>query len=702
MGNTVRISGMPVKVRVFARVAGLITGSFVCLVLPLNTAHAADADLTAPQVEVLGNYETGIGSSEAASEGSVTSRRVETRPVTRPGEVLEFVPGVIITQHSGEGKANQYYLRGYNLDHGTDIAISVAGVPINLPTHAHGQGYADINFLIPELVQRVNFRKGPYYVEEGDFSTAGSVHIDYADSLPKGLVSTTLGSYGYERALFANSSSLGEGHLLYAIEGVGYDGPWVNPDNYHRFNGVLRYSQGDRANGFAITGLGYDSKWNSTDQVAKRGIDEGLISRFGSLDPTDGGETSRYNLSFQGRKTEGDMQYLMDAYAFRYNLKLWNNFTYFLDDPVNGDQFLQVDRRNTVGLNPRMILSHKLGDADAALQFGLQARRDDIGKVALYSTKAREILTTTRDDSVKETSVGLYAEEFVQWNDWFRSTVGVRTDLYQFKVNSSIAANSGDNRDHITSPKLSLVFGPWAKTEYFFNAGYGFHSNDARGTSITVDPKTLGPAEQVTPLVRTRGAEVGLRTEIVPKLQSSVAVWVLKQASELVFSGDAGTTEAGRPSYREGVEWTNHYRAKDWLLFDFDLSLSRSRFTEFDPVGDQIPGSIERVASFSATVDQIAGWTFNWTTRYFGPRPLIEDNSVRSQPTILTNIRAGYLLEKNVRLSMDVLNLFDRNASNIDYFYTSRLPGEPLAGVDDIHLHPTEPRMVRLTLTGYF
>lgn len=690
------------KGRVLARAAGAIGASVISLAIFPDTVNSAEPALTAPEIEVIGNYDTGIGSSEAASEGSVTSRRVETRPVTRPGEVLEFIPGVIISQHSGEGKANQYFLRGYNLDHGTDLSISVAGVPVNLRTHAHGQGWADLNFLIPELVQRVDFRKGPYYAEEGDFSTAGAAHIEYANILPRGVASATVGSFGYERALFANSSSLGDGHLLYAFEGAGYDGPWVNPDNYHRFNGVLRYSQGDRENGFAVTGFGYDSKWNSTDQVAQRAIDQGLISRFGATDPTDGGETSRYNLSFQGRRTEGDIQYLMDAYAFHYRLNLWSNFTYFLDDPVNGDQFLQVDRRNVIGVNPRMILSHKLGSANAALQFGMQAQRDDIGKVALYSTRAREILSTTRDDSVKETSVGLYAEEFVQWNEWFRSTVGARTDLYQFNVNSSIAANSGNHNDNITSPKLSLVFGPWAKTEYFFNAGYGFHSNDARGTAITVDPKTLSPAEQVTPLVRTRGAEVGVRTEIIPKLQSSVAVWALKQASELVFSGDAGTTQAGRPSYREGVEWTNHYRAKDWLLFDFDLSLSRSRFTDCDPVGDQIPGSIERVASFSATVDQIAGWSFNWTTRYFGPRPLIEDNSVRSQSTILTNIRAGYLLEKNLKLSMDVLNLFDREASNIDYFYSSRLPGEPLSGVDDIHLHPTEPRMVRLTLTGYF
>lgn len=686
----------------FAGVAGVVGWSLVCSAVLQTAVHAAEVDLTAPTVEVIGNYETGIGTSEAASEGSVTSRRVETRPITRPGEVLEFIPGVIVSQHSGEGKANQYFLRGYNLDHGTDISISVAGVPVNLRTHAHGQGWADLNFLIPELVQRVDFRKGPYYATEGDFSTAGAAHIEYANALPKGVASATVGSYGYERALFANSQSLGEGKLLYALEAVGYDGPWDNPDNYHRFNGVVRYSQGTNANGIAITGFGYDSKWNSTDQIAQRAVDQGTLSRFGAIDPTDGGETSRYNLSFQGRRTEGDLQYFVSAYAFRYNLNLWSNFTYFLDDPVNGDQFLQADRRNVVGVNPGMVLTHQLGGSDAALQIGMQAQRDDIGKVALYHTRARDILSTTRDDSVKETSIGLYAEEFVQWSNWFRSTVGFRTDLYQFKVDSSIDANSGSRNDHLSSPKLSLVFGPWAKTEYFFNTGYGFHSNDARGSTITVDPKTLGPADQVTPLVRTKGAEVGVRTEIVPKLQSSLAIWVLKQASELVFSGDAGTTEPSRPSLREGVEWTNHYRALDWLLFDVDLSLSRARFTDFDPVGDKIPGSIERVASFGATIDEYAGWSFTWQTRYFGPRPLIEDDSVRSKSSVLTNVRAGYRLEKNLRVNMDVLNVFDRQASNIDYFYTSRLQGEPASGVDGIHFHPTEPRTFRLTVTGYF
>ena len=690
------------KAKVLANIAGAVVGSVVWSAVLPAIAYSADADLMAPEVEVIGNYETGIGTSEAASEGTVTSRRVETRPITRPGEVLEFIPGVIVSQHSGEGKANQYFLRGYNLDHGTDISISVAGVPINLRTHAHGQGWADLNFLIPELVQRVDFRKGPYYATEGDFSTAGAAHIEYANSLPKGVASATVGSFGYERALFANSQSLDEGKLLYAFEGVGYDGPWVNPDNYHRFNGVLRYSNGTSANGIAITGMGYDSKWNSTDQIAQRAVDDGSISRFGAIDPSDGGETSRYNLSFQGRHTEGDLQYFVNAYAFRYKLNLWSNFTYFLDDPVNGDQFLQTDRRNVIGVSPGMVLTHKLGGSDAALQVGMQAQRDDIGKVALFHTRDRQILSTTRDDSVKETNVSLYAEEFVHWSDWFRSTVGLRTDFYQFNVDSSLAPNSGSRNDHLSSPKLSLVFGPWAKTEYYFNAGYGFHSNDARGSTITVDPKTLAPVDPVTPLVRTRGAEVGVRTEIVPKLQSSVAVWVLKQASELIFSGDAGTTVPSRPSYRDGVEWTNHYRALEWLLFDVDLSLSRARFTDFDPVGEKIPGSIERVASFGATIDQYAGWTFTWQTRYFGPRPLIEDNSVRSKSSVLTNLRAGYRLEKNLRLNMDVLNVFDSQAHNIDYFYTSRLPGEPLAGVNDVHFHPTEPRMFRLTLTGYF
>jgi outer membrane receptor protein involved in Fe transport len=675
------------------------------LELPLGTAQSAERDgaenLHAPDVEVIGTYETAVGTSDAASEGVVTSKRVETRPALRPGEVLEYVPGVIITQHSGDGKANQYFLRGFNLDHGTDFAVSVAGMPVNMPTHGHGQGYADLNFMIPELVSRIDYRKGPYFAEEGDFASAGSAHISYFEALPYTLVEATIGENNYRRAVLAGSPEMGTGRLLYGLELMGNDGPWDNPENFRKLNGVLRYSAGSAPDGFAVTGMAYSGNWDSTDQIPKRAVENGLIGRFGAIDPSDGGETSRYSLSYEQHKDFGIGKGMLDVYAIRYKLKLWSNFTYFMDDPVNGDQFEQSDTRTVLGVHPRMHFDGKVGEMNSLLKIGLQLRRDDIDPVALYHTKDRQILNTVREDTVHETSVGIYAEETLQVAEKLRVIGGLRADQYQFDVSSNIPQNSGKVDDSIVSPKLSLIFGPWSSTEYFLNMGQGFHSNDARGTTITVDPGTLAPADKVDPLVRSKGAEIGARTEIIPNLESSIAIWELNLDSELLFVGDAGTTEASRPSKRHGVEWNNHYKPYSWLFVDFDLSLSKARFTDYDPAGEHIPGSIEKVASFGVTVDSYGPWYGMLQYRYFGPRPLIEDDSVRSKATQITNTRLGYKIDQRWRAHLDIFNLFDRRDSDIDYFYASQLKTES-APVDDIHFHPVEPRTVRLTLSGRF
>jgi outer membrane receptor protein involved in Fe transport len=662
----------------------------------------ADTDLTAPEVEVLGTYETGVGTSDSASEGRVTAKRVETRAAMRPGEVLEFIPGVIITQHSGDGKANQYYLRGFNLDHGTDISISVAGMPVNMPTHAHGQGYADLNFLIPELVSGIDYRKGPYYAEVGDFSAAGAANIEYATSLPQSVGSVTIGEHQYKRGLLAGSPSFSGGTLLYGIELVGQDGPWDNPEKFGKINTVLRYSRGDKADGFNITGMAYKAHWDSTDQIPQRAVNSGLIDRFGAIDPTDGGATSRYSLSYEQHRDFAGGRAVVDAYAIRSTLSLFSNFTYFLDDQTNGDQFEQHESRTVLGVHPRVEFYNKLAGLDNIFKIGLQARRDNIDPVALYHTVAQSIIGITRQDTVTETSVGVYAEDTLHVTEKFRTIVGLRGDRYNFDVDSNIPANSGKTNDSIVSPKLSLIFGPWAKTEYFFNYGYGFHSNDARGTTITVDPGTGSPAQKVDPLVRSKGMEVGLRTEIIRNLESSLSLWQLKVDSELLFTGDAGTTEPSRPSKRTGIEWTNHYKPYSWLFVDFDLSASRAKFTDEDPVGNKIPGSLDKVASLALTVDSIGPWFGTLQFRYFGPRPLIEDDSVRSKATETTNLRVGYKIDPKWRVHMDVFNLFDRKDSDVDYYYASRLQGEPVDGVNDVHFHPVEPRTVRVTLTGYF
>ena len=652
-------------------------------------------------IEVIGHYQNAIGTSDAASQGYITPKLIESRPIQRPADVLEAVPGLVVTQHSGDGKANQYYLRGFNLDHGTDFATSVAGAPVNMPSHGHGQGYSDLNFLIPELVSRIDYRKGPYYASEGNFSSAGAAHFHYQDKLKENILEASAGGFGFRRLLGAASRDAGSGKLLYAMELVGNNGPWVNANDYTKINGVLRYSLANGASEHRITGMHYSGEWNATDQIPLRAINSGLVPRLGSLDKSDGGNTSRTSLGYEFRHDHGDRQFQLNAYGIRYRMRLYSNFTYFMRDPVNGDQFEQLDQRSVHGISPTWLWTGRVAGRESITKAGLQYRRDDIGKVGLYNTAARQRVSTVREDSVGETALGVFAENSFAWTDWFRSIVGARADTYSFNVNSNNPLNSGKTNDNLVSPKLGLVFGPWAETEFFVNAGNGFHSNDARGTVIRVDPSTLAPAQQVPALARTRGSEIGARTEIIPTVQSSIAVWKLSLASELLFVGDAGTTQASRPSERNGVEWSNRWKPNRWLLLDFDLSLSRARFSDNDPAGPNIPGSIGRVVSLGASVDDYGPWSGSVHLRQFGPRPLLADNSQRSDSATLVNARLSYRMEKNVRLTLDVINLFDRRANDIEYFYQSQLRGEA-GSVGDKHLHPVEPRSLRLAVRTTF
>jgi outer membrane receptor protein involved in Fe transport len=660
-----------------------------------------------PQVSVGANSESATAGPAymqptAASAITIGGAEVNARPFLRPGEALEVVPGLIVTQHSGEGKANQYFLRGFNLDHGTDLAIRVDGMPVNMPTHGHGQGYADINFMIPELIQSVNVRKGPYFADVGDFSSAGSVAIDYVNKLPKNIAEMTFGSFGYRRALAAGSTAVGAGTLLTAFEGVANNGPWDVPDNVRKLNGVLRYSQGTATDGFTLSAMAYSNGWNSTDQVAQRAIDQGLIGRLGTLDPTDGGVSSRFSLSSNWAQSSEYGQSKINAYVINSSLRLYNNFTYFLDGPVNGDQFSQMDRRTVYGLNASHAFDMRVGGIETQTRVGLQTRGDDI-RVGLFKTFQRETLSTVREDSVREGNVGLWADMTARWTDWLRTTVGIREDYFAGRVLSDTPENSGNAQASMTSPKAGIVLGPWYRTEFYGNAGYGLHSNDIRGATITVDPiDKVMPQDRVPLLVRSKGAEFGIRTKAIEGLTSSVAVFVLDFDSELLFVGDAGTTEASRPSRRVGVEWTNKYKPVSWLTFDLDVAYTRARFTDFDLAGDRIPGAPAWIASGAVTFGNETGWFGALKGRYFGPRPLIEDGSVHSLSSLIFNARAGYRFDNGLRLQLDVLNLFNAKTNQIEYYYLSRLPGEPIDGVADRHVHPVEPLAVRLTLAARF
>ncbi|WP_124553480.1 TonB-dependent receptor [Methylophilus methylotrophus] len=664
--------------------------------MPSDATETVDLD----QVEVRAHYDNAIGSSDAASEGKVNASLIKNRPIARIGEILEFVPGMIVTQHSGSGKANQFYLRGFNLDHGTDFATYVDDMPVNMRTHAHGQGYTDLNFLIPELVSHIHYKKGPYSAQEGDFSSAGAASLHLLNQLPQGIASLTVGSYDYQRMLLANSVGLGEGHLLYALDVNHYDGPWQVAEGVRKYNGLLRYSEGDAHDSMTLTAMAYQNRWNSTDQIPLRAVRSGQIGRFDAIDPTDGGDSSRYSLSFNKQHRDQHGGWQMSAYAVRSSLDLYSNFTYFLNDPVNGDQFNQSEKRTMLGVNLSKSWLGELAGLTMENKLGIQTRYDKLSPVALYNTVNTQRISLIRSDKVEESSAGLYAENTVWWHEKLRTVAGVRYDRYQFDVKSSINGNSGNKGDGITSPKLSVIFGPCANTELYYNIGKGFHSNDARGTTQTVLPGG-GVATPVTPLVSTRGSEVGVRSEWIPGLQSSLAVWQLDIDSELLFVGDAGETEASRASRRYGVEWNNHYVVNDWLLLDMDLALSKARFTHTDPAGQYIPGAINKVASLGATVTNWGNWFGSVQLRYFGPRPLIEDNSVRSNSTFLTYARVGYRYNPRTTFTLDVFNLFDRKASDIDYYYESQLAGEATP-VNDKHFHPVEPRSARLTVTYNF
>ena len=675
----------------------------LALALPAPRALAqADGGVAyQEEIEVQGHYENAVGTSDAASEGKISRQLIEDRPMLRPGEALELVPGLIVTQHSGSGKANQYFLRGFNLDHGTDFATSLDGMPINLRTHAHGQGYTDLNFLIPELIQFIDYYKGPYFAAKGDFASAGAADISYATSLPEGLAELTGGNHGFGRALAAGSPAVGGGNLLYALEAFHDDGASEHPDDYRRINGVLRYSRKTSDAALSATAMGYYGLWNSTDQIPQRAVDGGLVGRFGAVDPSDGGRSYRFSLSGDYDGQLGGGAFRANLYAVRYQLDLFSNFTYFLDDPTNGDQFEQADHRFMLGASGQFDWPLQAGPAPVRLAVGWEGRYDRVDPVGLYDTAARQRLRTVRQDFVRETSGALFAEAEAKLTSWMKLIAGLRYDHYFFDVSSDDPANSGRDDAGRLSPKASLIVGPWARTEFFANFGEGFHSNDARGVTATVDPKSGAPVSPVTPLVPTWGGELGVRTEVVPSLQASLSLWRLDLDSELLFTGDAGTTEPSRASRRQGLELSSRWRPLPWLLLDFDLALSRARFTSpaTDPraAGDFIPGAIETAISAGATVRKLGPWSASVYLRYFGPRPLVEDDSVRSAGSAIFNAQASYALAKWLRLTLDVFNLLDARADDIAYFYVSRLRGEPPAGVADVHFHPAETRSVRLT-----
>lgn len=649
------------------------------------------------EVVVTARRQALIGKVESSTQGTVTRAQLETRPVMRTGELLETVPGLVVTQHAGDGKANQYFLRGFNLDHGTDLATRVDGIPVNMHTHGHGQGYTDVNFVIPELLDRIEYKKGPYFADEGNFSAAGAVDLEYRRSLDDTLLSLALGEDHYARGVFAGSAVMAGGDLLWGLDYHQADGPWDLEQDLHRINALVKYSRGERGDGYSITVSAYDGDWISTDQIPERAEESGLLDRFGFVDPTNGGDSHRYSVSYATEKPLGDWHLEANTYALAYQLDLFSNFTYAIDT-TDGDQFEQFDDRKAYGLHSELWRETRYGGLRGQLKFGLESRLDDIGTVGLYLTQDRNRRATVREDSVERLGLGIYVEQQLQPTGWLRVIAGLRHDRADFSVRSDLAINSGSAHDSITSPKLSVVLGPWKDTEFFVNGGRGFHENDARGATIRVDPADgVSTVARVNPMVRAGGAEVGLRTALIPYTQLALTAWKLDLDSELLYVGDAGATEANRASERHGVELGVYVTPRAWLTLDADLAWSHARFDEFDPAGDRIPGAVEGVASFGAAVQHPSGWFGGARFRHFGAAPLIEDDSARSDPTTVVNLEVGRRFGQRFAVSLAAYNVFDSHDYDITYFYESQLPGET-APVEDRHFHPVEPRTLRLTL----
>ncbi len=766
---TINVGGhatRPATHRQASRPEGPARTTALVQVAPAPSGESSEQDTAlGPKID----YPTGPKDMTSSSERFFTGGQVNAIPFYRPGEALEVVPGLAVTQHSGEGKANQYYLRGFDLDHGTDLALYLDGMPLNMRTHGHGQGYADANFIMPELLASVDARKGPYNVEDGDFSNAGTIRMQYLSRVPTGVFTTSAGEFGFARQFGMKSWGFMGGDILGAGEASVYDGPWLVPNRVRKINAVLRWNRGTEQDGIGITGMAYANRWNSTDQLPLRAVEQGLMSRWGTMNPTDGGDTTRFSLSGHWSQL-GETNYSrIEGYAVHSTLDLFNDFTYFLTHPVLGDQFRQFDRRTILGSNGVHGVKFNVAETPFELRFGYQTRWDDI-RVGLQDTYVRRPLDTIRNDRVGEASFSLFSDVRTKWAPWLTTVVGARWDHYWASVGGiqsywaspivgfvndqpvrlwTAPFNNGASRGQLISPKASVIINPFDdKTDFYLNFGRGFHSTDARGTTQTFSTSEasddLGYVfVQRRPLLSpSTGAEVGVKTRAIDKLESALTLFWIKLQSENVFAGDEGNTVFGPPSRRIGVEFTNHYRPFSWLGFEGDLTMTDARFLGFDrdqadlylqllqpgalPWGTFLgnkPGNfLINAAPIIATavleLGEPTGWFGALKYRYVGPRALTEDGFFKSPAIGTVNARIGYRWKEGWKFQLDVFNMLNSRSQLISYGYGSLIGTDLLyqacngliagprpdancgVGVMGVHAHPIEPPTWRLTFGG--
>ena len=655
-----------------------------------DTAAADEADnVEQPTIYVYGRGERRIGEAIAASEGGVAGADIEVRPLLRPGELLEATPGLIATQHSGGGKANQFFLRGFNLDHGTDYALYIDDMPVNFRTHGHGQGYLDVQGLIPETVQRIDYRKGPYRADTGDFSFVGASMITTRDRLEP-FALAELGEYGYRRYVAGGSIELGGGDLLAVGQAKFNDGPWELPEDFEAYSALLKYSvplgTGDLQASLSI----YDASWAPTEQIPQRVIGTPLCEDiYCTLDPTLRGRTEREILTINYR----DDAWRVTAYAQHYDWSLLNNFTFVLDDPVQGDQRRQYEERWTYG--GRLERTFDVLD-NVSLRAGTEVRIDDISPVGLDNTADGAFLSTVGAFDVLESSIGVYGEAI--WNPVERLMVigGLRGDWYRFRTRALAGATSwsGIAKDHGLAPKLGLNYEITDGVALYANWGEGFHSNDARGVTNPVDP---APG-----IVEGTFKEIGARFERGPFILTGVYWWSTIE-SELIYVGDSGAVEPSDPGRRRGYEITGFVRPTEWLAIDAVWTGSKSRYQGLPEGENFVPGALESSGELGISAI-FREFNAAARARYLGPHPLIEDNSRRGESTLLINLRAAWTPSNLAGFEIygELLNVFDSKRHDIDYFYATRLPSEPPEGIEDFNSRVVEPQQFRVGIKKTF
>lgn len=669
----------------------------VFLTVLADTGNSSQADTVASagieEVVVYGRAQSLIGEARSASEGVVGYDDFRLPPLLRVGELVESVPGMVATQHSGTGKANQYFIRGFNLDHGTDFAVSVDGIPANMRTHGHGQGYLDLNFLIPELVETTRYRRGPYSSAVGDFGTAASMEFNLRDTLPSPLIAATLGEFGYGRILLGGSAAAGGGDLTAAFDATSYDGPWDLSEDLQQYKFYTAWSAPLADGQLRVAAEGYDSEWVATDQVPLRAVQSGLISPLGFIDPDLGGATSRYSLK---AAFDADSWQAM-VYAVDYDFRLFSNFTYGLDNADFGDEFEQVDSRRIYG--GRVTGGRALSDAwqGVSLDWGVEARLDDISEVGLYATEARARRQTVRSDAVDELSIGAWTELTVSLSDRLRAVAGIRADHYDWDVAALRAVNSGSGDEQLISPGASLAYQVRDGVEAYVSWGRGFHSNDVRAATITLDPASGEAVNAEDVLAPSEGTEIGLRLERGSDFNLTLVAFQLELDSELVYVGDAGTIEPNDATERHGFEATAFWQATDALALNTAYTTTNARFKQDQGGGRRIPGAVESSFTLGANAVFDNGVFASARLRWLSEAPLVEDNSARADESLLVNAGIGYR-RGNMEYRLDVLNALDSDDADIAYFYASRLSGEPEGGIEDIHYHPLEPRSIRASV----